>query len=78
MSKSFREIIDSWPGKKPGLASDLNVKVETVKGWSKRDAIPDGYWAAMIAKDRERGLGLVTADLLVSLAALRVDDCQAA
>lgn len=85
MFKNFRDVIDSWPGKKPGLAADLEVDLETVKGWAKRNSIPPEYWAAMLrAQDRRIEGGefadgpRIRADLLVELAAERFGRRKAA
>jgi hypothetical protein len=87
MFKTFRDVINDWPGKTRGLAADLGVDLETVKGWAKRNSIPPEYWAAML---RAQALRLeadqgsieearrISADLLVALAAERFGHRNAA
>jgi hypothetical protein len=85
MFKTFRDVINDWPGKTRGLAADLGVDLETVKGWAKRNSIPPEYWAAMLqAQDRTFEGGAfpdgrrISADLLVKLAAERFGHRNAA
>lgn len=54
MIKTFRDVIHRWTGRKPGLAADLGVNLEIVKGWAKRNSIPSEYWEAMLAAQAAR------------------------
>lgn len=73
MVKTYRQLIDTWPGTTRGIADDLGVGIETAKQFRKRDCIPYRYWRRLIAKGQDHGLSWLTAELLVEIAAERFD-----
>lgn len=75
---TFRELIDRWPSfvaMADGLcAAGRMTGAGAVKQWHRRNAIPAPYFEAVIAAARDLGIGGVTADLLVALAARKTEE----
>lgn len=73
--ETYRAVIDLWR-KRAALARYLGVEPAVVRGWYKRDAIPEGHWNAIEKAARKCGFEGVSYRLLngfVPGASIRAD-----
>lgn len=70
--RSHADIIELFGN--ANLARRIGVGEKRVEGWKRRSSIPVVYFEAVIAAARDLGIGGVTADLLVALAARKTEE----
>lgn len=67
---SFRTLIDAF-NNLPALAEALNVPLNSLYNFKRRDSVPPEYWQGLIDHAERQGVDGVTAQTLISLAAAR-------
>lgn len=61
--QTFRNLIQHWPSI-PDFARDLNVPVDRVYGWHRRNSIPSAYWTAVQEAAAKYELDIAPGDFL--------------
>lgn len=65
--KTFKQIIGHWASH-ADMASDLNVRPNTIAVWSHRNRIPSEYWTAIVSSETA-SQNAVTLEVLADLSA---------
>lgn len=63
MIKSFRDVIQMWPGGLPQFAADAGVNENHAKQMRKRNSIAAQYWTPIARRAKAHGLPVTEADL---------------
>ena len=62
---SHTQIISLWPNLS-AFAADLGIAYGTAKAMRRRGSIPAHYWATVVANAKERGIKVVTLEMLAA------------